>query len=97
MTGDEIVDKVYKLLTLFGNPLQNNMSLAQDPYRGDLYKIFIAAAQSGCTKHSSQNFMGADGLVDELIARGIPPTLSNLELIAHNWRAWSYYYNRQNP
>jgi len=94
MTKDEIIDGVADLLTMYGDPVSTHMNISQDPYRKDLFKLFLVAATGGYIANHGSSCLRADALIEELLDRGIPVKTENLKSIRSDWNAWTYYYEQ---
>ena len=76
-------------------PEKTTMSMAQEPFRGDLFDLFMIAASQGFTRDYKDNNMHADCLIETLVARGIPANTTNLKAIHQDWGSWTFFYDKK--
>jgi hypothetical protein len=69
-------------------------TIIQEPYRSDLYEVFIPAASQGFVFDYGSNNMHADALIQDLIDAGVPMS-DNLESIRSMWGEWSFCYQKR--
>jgi hypothetical protein len=97
MQSEEILDALEEYL---GQYVGGTRRLAwQDPYRGDLFKLFLQAYKQGHAQSAGPAPLTGSAIRDELLARAQPTSPSPdqrefLEQIVILWDAWSYALDR---
>jgi hypothetical protein len=97
MESEEILDALEEYL---GQYVGGTRRLAwQDPYRGDLFKLFLQAYKQGHAQSAGPAPLTGSAIRDEIIARSQPTPPSPdqrefLEQIVILWDAWSYALDR---
>jgi hypothetical protein len=97
MQSEEILDALEEYL---GQYVGGTRGLAwQDPYRGDLFKLFLQAYKQGYVQSAGPAPLTGSAIRDELLARAEPTTPSAdqhtfLDQIVILWDAWSYALDR---
>jgi hypothetical protein len=98
MESEEILDALEEYLRQY---VGGTRGLAwQDPYKGDLFKLFLQAYKQGYAHATAPAPLTGSTIRDELIARYQPvsPSQAQLEFldqIVILWDAWSYALDRQ--
>ena len=97
MQSEEILDALEEYL---GQYVGRTRGLAwQDPYRGDLFKLFLQAYKQGYVQSAGPAPLTGSAIRDELLERYQPTSPSPeqrefLEQIVILWDAWSYALDR---
>jgi hypothetical protein len=97
MQSDEILDTLEEYLRQYGG---HTRALAwQEPYKGDLFKLFIQAYKQGYVQSTGPGPLIGSAIREELTARYQPQTPSQeqrefLDQIIILWDAWSYALDR---
>ncbi len=97
MQAEEILDALEEYL---GQYVGGTRRLAwQDPYRGDLFKLFLQAYKQGHEQSAGPAPLTGSAIRDELLARAqpTPPAADQrafLEQIVILWDAWGYALDR---
>jgi hypothetical protein len=97
MQSDEILDALEEYL---GQYVGGTRRLAwEDPYRGDLFKLFLQAYKQGYVQSAAPAPLIGSAIRDELLARSRPTSPSPdqrafLDQIVILWDAWSYALDR---
>ena len=88
MTRDEIVDQIGELIRQHKEGLRG--SIHQEPYKGDLFRLFAEAFNAGLIIRSSQHLL-ADALADVLSER-YPKIVDSqpFQDLRTMWRDWAY-------
>ena len=98
MQSDEILDALEEYL---GQYVGGTRRLAwEDPYRGDLFKLFMQAYKQGYAQSTGPAPLTGSAIRDELIARAEPTPPSQdqrefLDQIVILWDAWTYALDRR--
>jgi hypothetical protein len=98
MESEEILDTLEEYLRQY---VGGTRGLAwQDPYRGDLFKLFMQAYKQGYAHATAPASLTGSTIRDEMIARYQPMNPSQelrqfLDQIVILWDAWSYALDRQ--
>jgi hypothetical protein len=98
MQSDEILDALEEYL---GQYVGGTRKLAwEDPYRGDLFKLFMQAYKQGYVQSGTADALTGSAIRDELIARAEPTPPSTdqrefLDQIVILWDAWTYALDRR--
>jgi hypothetical protein len=97
MQSEEILDTLEEYL---GQYVGSTRGLAwQDPYRGDLFRLFLQAYKQGYVQSAAPAPLTGSAIRDELLARAQPmdPSADQrafLDQIVILWDAWSYALDR---
>ena len=94
MNNNQLILKIKGLLDQLAT---TNSNIQQEPYKSDLYEIFLDAASQGFPFDSAANNMHADNLIDELIQAGVTASDPNLSKLHSMWTEWSYCYKKGAP
>jgi hypothetical protein len=91
MTLDEIVNEIIKLLTTrdeLGGYFQ------QEPYKGDFFRLFVAAYEAGLLKDSAAKSLKHDSLVSIICARD-PDVFDGKTwpMLSAAWPEWDYAWS----
>jgi hypothetical protein len=97
MQADEILDALEEYL---GQYVGGTRKLAwEDPYRGDLFKLFLLAYKQGHAQSAAPAPLTGSAIRNELIARSGPTPPSSdqrefLDQIVILWDAWTFALDR---
>jgi hypothetical protein len=97
MQSEEILDALEEYL---GQYVGGTRGLAwQDPYRADLFKLFLQAYKQGYVKSAGPAPLTGGAIRDEILARSQPTNPSQdqrdfLDQIVILWDAWGYALDR---
>jgi hypothetical protein len=97
MESEEILDALEEYLRQY---VGGTRGLAwQEPYKGDLYKLFLQAYKQGHVQSAGPARLTGSAMRDELIARFQPmrplqDQLDFLDQLVILWDAWSYALDR---
>ncbi len=69
--------------------------IGQEPYKSDLYQLFLIAANQDFDIDFGLSNMHADKLLVDLIAEGVPNSDGNLQLVWVMWEEWSFCYRKK--
>jgi hypothetical protein len=98
MESEEILDALEEYLRQY---VGGTHGLAwQEPYKGDLWKLFMQAYKQGYVQSAGPAPLTGSVIRDELMERyqpvsASPDQLAFLEQIVILWDAWSYALDRQ--
>ena len=97
MQSEEILDALEEYL---GQYVGHTRGLAwQEPYRGDLFKLFLQAYKQGYVQSAGPAPLTGSAIRDELLARSHPTNPPQdqrdfLDQIVILWDAWGYALDR---
>lgn len=97
MQSEEILDALEEYL---GQYVGGTRGLAwQEPYRGDLFKLFLQAYKQGYVQSAGPSPLTGSAIRDEILARSQPTNPSQgqrdfLDQIVILWDAWGYALDR---
>jgi len=98
MTQEEIIKKVIAFLNL----MRSGASIAQEPYKSDLFNLFKNAYKNGYFERSSSPCLTGEALTDIVIAQWVddeekPERKERLKLIQRlvpKWDEWRYAWDK---
>lgn len=92
MNKQDLIQAIAKMLKQLAT---TGAFIGQEPYKSDLFKLFLAAANQDFDIDFGVSNMHADKLIEDLIVEGVSNTDKNLDLSWSMWEEWSYCYRKK--
>jgi hypothetical protein len=94
MNREKILEEIITLLRLHNEGLRG--TIHQEPYKGDFFKLFAAAFNSGfITDRSQPGYMSSDALASTLTNRAPEvATGKTYQTLLSFWGEWDYAWRR---